>query len=639
MSLSSLIVERGIATIRQVEEALSRQVIYGGDLATNLLEVATVDEAALTALLADALGLRPAAIGPLPLPSERARTLMPGETAARLGIAPLNVEGDRLVVAVADALPDDVRNELAFALGLRIEPVAAPGARIRQSLDRTYGLALERRLKKLLARLDQALPPSPPETARDTQPLSPVPAPVAPVAQVAVAASVEDVAIERAPVTEPMRNSAIAAVVQPSQDSQPLARMELTKIAAPPPLPPPPTEPTQPVVDAAPPPAPPSQPPPVPPAPPSLQDLAASIDMPSAPATSAGAVVLAPAVVAPAVDLVRATVPQAVPAAFAPTVGVAVPPAPPAPPPPAPSAPASTTSVERPSGSLGAGPVSRETASGRTLVARPWRRRRGPLTLDRAKVEVEEAVDRDALLDLFFDFAKQYFEYSALFIALSDHADGRDANGPGASRERVIGMSIPLDVASMFATAREQRAYLITHASTVGVDPVLLSDLQRVPGGSVFVVPLLVKNRCVALFYADDGDSGVEPVAVSDVAAFAQLVGRAFEKLIVRKKMASALASQSSPSLPTGAGEPTSPAEPAEGAATRGERVEARRSTPAPPSVVVRRPAGPPIPREDPEEVLDERGHLGRYHSSEPAADVEFVPPTCRSSVPPRPEE
>ena len=46
--------------MRQVEEALARQVIYGGDLVTNLLEVARVDEAVLTGLLAESMRLSPA---------------------------------------------------------------------------------------------------------------------------------------------------------------------------------------------------------------------------------------------------------------------------------------------------------------------------------------------------------------------------------------------------------------------------------------------------------------------------------------------------------------------------------------------------------------------------------------------------
>ena len=67
MSLSSLIVQREVATMRQVEEALARQVIYGGDLATNLMEVARVDEGILTLLIAQSMDLPPAPAGELPI--------------------------------------------------------------------------------------------------------------------------------------------------------------------------------------------------------------------------------------------------------------------------------------------------------------------------------------------------------------------------------------------------------------------------------------------------------------------------------------------------------------------------------------------------------------------------------------------
>src|SRR5258706_2965290 len=82
MSLSSLIVQREIATIRQVEEALARQVLYGGDLVTNLLEVAKVDEGEVTELLAESIGIPPAPSGELPPPSDRARAMVPPEMAS-----------------------------------------------------------------------------------------------------------------------------------------------------------------------------------------------------------------------------------------------------------------------------------------------------------------------------------------------------------------------------------------------------------------------------------------------------------------------------------------------------------------------------------------------------------------------------
>src|SRR5262249_38859087 len=77
---------------------------------------------------------------------------------------------------------------------------------------------------------------------------------------------------------------------------------------------------------------------------------------------------------------------------------------------------------------------------------RPQRRRRGPITPDAAKKELDEAKDRDGILDLFFDYARQYFDYSAFFVVHGDIAEGRDAYGDGASRERVVGIGVPLDL-------------------------------------------------------------------------------------------------------------------------------------------------------------------------------------------------
>src|ERR1700722_10692136 len=112
MSLSSLIVQREVATIRQVEEALARQVLYGGDLVTNLLEVVQLPEDILVPLLSESLGMAHAPLGELPLPEARARSLVPAELATRRGLAPLAVADDKLVLAVAEPLPEDVVEEL-----------------------------------------------------------------------------------------------------------------------------------------------------------------------------------------------------------------------------------------------------------------------------------------------------------------------------------------------------------------------------------------------------------------------------------------------------------------------------------------------------------------------------------------------
>jgi hypothetical protein len=138
---------------------------------------------------------------------------------------------------------------------------------------------------------------------------------------------------------------------------------------------------------------------------------------------------------------------------------------------------------------------------------------------------------------LFFDFSRQFFDYAALFIAHGEIAEGRDAFGDGAPRERVVGIGVPLDLPSMFATAREKKEPVIVRPSADGVDGVLLGDLRRPPAVEAFVVPLLVRGRPVAILYADVR-STLDLEAVEAVTEFAKAVGQGFEKLIVRKKLA-----------------------------------------------------------------------------------------------------
>src|SRR4051794_12325790 len=104
MSLSSLIVQREIATIREVEEALARQVLYGGGLGTQLFAVATLDEAIVTPLLAESFGMTSGPVGELPKPTAEARTLVPAEMAARQSMMPLSVDRYGLVLVVSEPL-------------------------------------------------------------------------------------------------------------------------------------------------------------------------------------------------------------------------------------------------------------------------------------------------------------------------------------------------------------------------------------------------------------------------------------------------------------------------------------------------------------------------------------------------------
>ncbi|HSN97451.1 MAG TPA: hypothetical protein VLS89_04100, partial [Candidatus Nanopelagicales bacterium] len=166
LTLSSLLVQRGVASMRAVEEAIARQVLHGGDLATAVLEIDAVPEVVLTPLFAESLGLLPAA-GRLRPASPEALHALPSELAALHRIFPLELrpsarEGspDTLVIATSEPLPPPVEEDLGFALAVALELRAAPLARIWQAQGEHYGLPVERRIARVTARLDGRTEPS-----------------------------------------------------------------------------------------------------------------------------------------------------------------------------------------------------------------------------------------------------------------------------------------------------------------------------------------------------------------------------------------------------------------------------------------------------------------------------------------------
>lgn len=455
MSLSSLLVQRELATIRDVEEALARQVLYGGDLATNLLEVAKVSEARLTALLAESYGLLPAPFGELPTVPDEVRGLVSKDQAMEQGILPLGIEGGALVIASSGPLSPEVEQELGFATSRPIAVKIAPIFRIYQAISRDYGTPLVRRHARLLARLATGAVPAAAKSEPDV--VSTVTSEPAPPA------------IEPAPAVEPAPAFEPAPAVDPA-----------------------------PAIEPAP-----------------ARTIASSIPSPPT--------VMEPAIArAHAREELSAPAPLAVEEERSPDTRQSEPPLPPL---------AAEAPKEEPA------PLPDTFAAGEARAHKPQtKRRRGPLTFDLAKKEMDEANERDTILDLFFEFSRQFFEYSAIFIVHGDSAEGRDAAGEGASRDKVASLAVPLDAPSVLASVRRAEVPTFAKPEGAGVDAVLFRDLERTGTSAVGLLPIVVRRRVVAVLLGDDGETAVEAHGVKDVSSFGALAGAAFERLIVRKK-------------------------------------------------------------------------------------------------------
>ncbi|HEY3352535.1 MAG TPA: hypothetical protein VGQ83_04755 [Polyangia bacterium] len=151
--LSSLLVQEGLVSVKRMEEAFQRQVIYGGSLDTILLEMRVIDEPRLVAFLAQATGLAAAEPAEIFTVDQAALRLCPRDRAESAFVAPLGITDGVLRLLVTDPVDRARLDELGFHLGVGVEPRIAPECRLYQAWNLRYGAAIPARYATLAARL------------------------------------------------------------------------------------------------------------------------------------------------------------------------------------------------------------------------------------------------------------------------------------------------------------------------------------------------------------------------------------------------------------------------------------------------------------------------------------------------------
>jgi hypothetical protein len=582
-TLSSLVITRQAATIAQVDEALACQVMKGGDLGTCLLELRAMKEEALLPLLAEAYALPAVSPGPLPPAPLSLLRMVPHAVALTYGIYPVGEGGGDLNIAVTEPLPQAVEDDLTFALGSPLKQFIATAVRIRQALARDYGIPLERRFSRLLAVMEHRPDPSPtdppPPTYSRRPSVEPGPTSVISLAPrkrtwpgmlaVKEAERPASPAIPAAPVAPNIIEDFSDIEGAPSSDEPDDLGVAANGAS------------DRPVVDP----------------------MAAQAELALTPAVPPISELSETPLMPPVADILAMATPEIdsdpptrfseVPATL-PTGERA------------PAASLETTSVERravdePRASRPPAPLAAdfvmeatmataarverkrqrraEQRAGQALLGwarraagsavadeRSKDRRRGPMTPAATELQLEDAVTGDEALGIYFAFARQYFEYSALFVVHGDLAAGYDAWGPGASRDKVRTIGVALDLPNALSHARSRGTAVIAPLQRAGLDADLRADLGRSAGRDVFVLPILVRERCVALLF---GDQGLEPVDATEsgaVVAMAPFLVDALERIIHRKKRARARQSMRAPGPADTSTAESGPAPPADGA-------------------------------------------------------------------------
>jgi hypothetical protein len=525
--LSSLLVRDGLVGVKRMEKAFQRQVIYGGSLDTILLEMSLLTEERLTQYLALASGLPPASRDEGSNIDDKALGLISSEIAAQFRAVPLSIDGEALRVLVCSPLQINELEDLADLLDRPLQPLITPEYRWHLLYARAYRVDAPARFTTLARQQESGVVDAPVGRARSvivddagatvrptlvtdpdaTQPLtqahpamSPPPRPKLPRAPSDPSMADLDDTTERiimtpVPLLTPDRSRTSTLMgVTPSRSEPDSGSMMGTGIPARPP---------------------------------------ASVSTP--PSTSSTNMVTPLPVRTPAT----------------PSTGV-------------PRAIDSLGSAEARSGAEGRRGGVIESIRGQSAANRPAMPRTmmepiatagrdSPLAVVRARELLATAEDRDTVFLTLLRAARARSRYAGLLTVQGGAAIGRVALAEGAIDTAAIAkVLIPLDVVSPFrAVTQNQQPHI---GPIVTGDPGIDSMLLRLGGTlppSALLMPIVLRNRVVAVVVAHRVHSDLKLVDVTEMLPLASGAADALGRLIVKHKSAGYRAPASSaPNIP-----------------------------------------------------------------------------------------
>ncbi|MFA5516225.1 MAG: hypothetical protein WDA20_08050 [Desulfuromonadales bacterium] len=205
--IGEVLIQEGLITQTDLEEALKSQVIYGGKLGTNLIEMGFLSEEDFGRVLSKMLRVPYVGAHELrDIPPEVIAAL-PADLAEKYKVVPLRLESRRLTLVMAD--PTDLRviDDISFRTGFLIRPLITSELGLEHTLEKYYDIAREVRYISLGRTVPTprkpAVSPTPPAALKRTPGISPVAQPTSAAADTAAPAPLAAGAAASSPAVSP----------------------------------------------------------------------------------------------------------------------------------------------------------------------------------------------------------------------------------------------------------------------------------------------------------------------------------------------------------------------------------------------------------------------------------------------------
>ncbi len=156
-------------------------------------------------------------------------------------------------------------------------------------------------------------------------------------------------------------------------------------------------------------------------------------------------------------------------------------------------------------------------------------------TLAQARQSLKDASsERDALVNVVLEYGRRAFDFVAAFAVVRGSAVGWDARGE-VDVATIRQLAVPLDAASVFRTVALTRGSYVGPLPPDALTQHYLALLGRAPR-TVFLWPVEVQSRLVAMLYGDCGSRPVSQRRLADFILFCQDLPTAFHDLILFRK-------------------------------------------------------------------------------------------------------
>ena len=151
--LGDLLVEAGLITREQLQEALEVQKQDNERLGTILVKLGYLTEEEITSFLSKQYGIPAVNLEHFEI-SEDVIKRIPSDIARKYMLIPITRTGSTLTVAMADPTNIYALDDIKFLTGLNVEPVVASELSIKKAIDKYYGSETQIELRKVVEDLE-----------------------------------------------------------------------------------------------------------------------------------------------------------------------------------------------------------------------------------------------------------------------------------------------------------------------------------------------------------------------------------------------------------------------------------------------------------------------------------------------------